>query len=73
MKRRDFIKAATVAVPVISLFPADLSGITLKTTPGKIEKRSLGKTGVMLSMIGFGGIIVKDATPQDARIWLNWR
>lgn len=66
MKRRDFIKAATVAVPVISLFPADLSGITLKTTPGKIEKRSLGKTGVMLSIIGFGGIVVKDTKPEDA-------
>jgi aryl-alcohol dehydrogenase-like predicted oxidoreductase len=66
MKRRDFIKAAAIAAPVISLFPADLSAITRRSSSGKIEKRSLGRTGVMLSMIGFGGIVVKDARPEDA-------
>jgi len=66
MKRRDFIKATTIVAPMISLFPADLSAITKKTSPGKIEKRSLGKTGEMLSIIGFGGIIVKDAKSADA-------
>ncbi len=66
MKRRDFIKAATIAAPVISLFPADLSAIIRKTFPGNVEKRSLGRTGMMLSMIGFGGIVVKDAKPEDA-------
>ncbi len=66
MKRRDFIKAASVTVPMISLFPADLSAIIRKISPGRIEKRSLGRTGEMLSMIGFGGILVKDATPDDA-------
>jgi len=66
MKRRDFIKATALAAPAISLFPADLKAITRKTIPGKIEKRSLGKTGEMLSMIGFGGILVKDATPEAA-------
>ena len=33
---------------------------------GKIEKRMLGKTGEMLSVIGFGGIVVKDATTSEA-------
>jgi len=33
---------------------------------GKIEKRSLGKTGEKLSVIGFGGIVVKDATNTQA-------
>ena len=66
MKRRDFIKAAAIAAPAISLFPADLSGIERKAVPGKIEKRSLGRTGEMLSMIGFGGIIVMNATPDEA-------
>jgi aryl-alcohol dehydrogenase-like predicted oxidoreductase len=66
MKRRDFIKATTLAAPVISLFPADLSAVTRKKLPGKIEKRSLGRTGEMLSIIGFGGIVVKDAIPQEA-------
>ncbi len=66
MKRRDFIRATALAAPVISIFPADLGKITRKTIPGKIEKRSLGKTGEMLSMIGFGGIVVKDAAPETA-------
>jgi aryl-alcohol dehydrogenase-like predicted oxidoreductase len=66
MKRRDFVKVATIATPVISLFKADLSAITRKTVSGKIEKRSLGRTGAMLSMIGFGGIVVMNAKPEDA-------
>lgn len=66
MRRREFIKTTSLAVPVMSLFPADLSTVTRKKMPGKIEKRSLGRTGEMLSVIGFGGIIVKDATPQEA-------
>jgi len=66
MKRRNFIKTTTLAAPIMSLFPADLSTITRKTKPGKIEKRSLGRTGEMLSMIGFGGIVVRDATPAEA-------
>lgn len=66
MKRRKFIATAALAVPTLSMFPADLSGIEIKNVPGKIEKRSLGKTGEMLSMIGFGGIVVRDATPADA-------
>jgi predicted aldo/keto reductase-like oxidoreductase len=66
MKRRDFIKAAAVVAPAVRLFPADLSWISRVSVPGKIEKRSLGKTGVMLSVIGFGGIVVMDATDEDA-------
>ena len=66
MKRRDFIRTTAVIAPVMSLFPADLSAISRISAPGKIEKRSLGKTGAMLSVIGFGGIVVKDATPQQA-------
>lgn len=66
MRRREFIKTTSLAVPVMSLFPADLSTVTRKKMPGKIEKRSLGRTSEMLSVIGFGGIIVKDATPQEA-------
>jgi len=66
MKRRDFIRTTAIVAPAISLFPADLSGISCKAVPGKIEKRSLGRTGEMLSMIGFGGIIVRDTTPDEA-------
>lgn len=66
MKRRDFIRTTAIIAPAISLFPADLSGISRNAVPGKIEKRSLGRTGEMLSMIGFGGIIVRDVSPAEA-------
>jgi len=66
MKRRDFIKTTSIVAPLLSVFPADLSGITRILVPGKIEKRSLGRTGEMLSVIGFGGIVVMNATPEDA-------
>ncbi|MFZ2287993.1 MAG: aldo/keto reductase [Bacteroidales bacterium] len=66
MKRRKFIVAAASAVPAITLFPSDLSGMERKTAPGKLEKRSLGRTGEMLSVIGFGGIVVMNATPAQA-------
>jgi len=66
MKRRDFIKKTVAIAPVMSFFSADLSLIKRNYTMGKLEKRSLGNTGEMLSMIGFGGILVMNATPDDA-------
>lgn len=66
MKRRIFIKTAAAALPAIGFFPADLSAIERETLSGKIEKRSLGRTGEKLSMIGFGGIVVMNATPEEA-------
>jgi aryl-alcohol dehydrogenase-like predicted oxidoreductase len=66
MKRRDFIRTATMVAPVMGIFPPDLSSLVRLEQPGKLEKRSLGKTGEMLSMIGFGGIVVKDASPEES-------
>ncbi len=67
MKRRSFIKAAALAAPALSLFPADLSPIVREINlQGKMEKRSLGHTGEMLSVIGFGGIIVRDVSSAEA-------
>jgi predicted aldo/keto reductase-like oxidoreductase len=66
MKRRDFIKATAIVAPAVGLFSNDLSWISRVSVPGKIEKRSLGKTGEMLSVIGFGGIVVMNATAEDA-------
>ncbi|HOK74582.1 MAG TPA: aldo/keto reductase [Bacteroidales bacterium] len=71
MKRRDFIKASALAVPALSIFPADLSSIVREQRPGKMEKRSLGRTGVMLSVIGFGGIIVRDVAPEEASAYVK--
>lgn len=66
MKRRDFIRTTALAAPAISIFPADLSGMARKKTSGKIEKRALGRTGEMLSIIGFGGIVVMNATAEES-------
>ena len=66
MKRRDFIRTSAILAPAVSFFPADLSGISRVSAPGRMEKRSLGRTGEMLSVIGFGGIIVMDATSDHA-------
>jgi aryl-alcohol dehydrogenase-like predicted oxidoreductase len=66
MKRRDFLKTSAAIAPMMSMFPSDLSSLVRESLPGKIEKRSLGRTGEMLSMIGFGGIIVMDATAAEA-------
>lgn len=66
MKRRDFIKTTSLAVPAMGLFPADLSAVSRSKKPGLIEKRSLGRTGEMLSVIGFGGIVVRDSSPERA-------
>jgi aryl-alcohol dehydrogenase-like predicted oxidoreductase len=66
MKRRDFISKTALTLPMLSMFPADLSSIGINRSSGKIEKRSLGNTGVMLSAIGFGGIVVRDATTEQA-------
>lgn len=66
MKRRDFVKTTALSVPIISLFPADLSAIGRKFSDSKIEKRVLGRTGIKLSAIGFGGIVVRDASPEES-------
>jgi aryl-alcohol dehydrogenase-like predicted oxidoreductase len=66
MKRRRFIATSAMSVPLLSMFPANLSSIVRETGKGGLEKRSLGKTGEKLSMIGFGGIVVDKATTEQA-------
>jgi aryl-alcohol dehydrogenase-like predicted oxidoreductase len=66
MKRRKFIGVSAVTLPLIRMFPAELSSIVRFSKRGKIEKRSLGKTGEKLSAIGFGGIVVNQATTDQA-------
>jgi len=51
---------------MLKCFGADLSAIQRATIPGKLERRSLGKTGEKLSIIGFGGIVVMNATTEQA-------
>lgn len=71
MKRRDFIRTTAITAPMLSLFPSDLSAMMRTPDSGKLEKRSLGRTGKMLSVIGFGGIVVKDTTSEEASAYVK--
>jgi len=66
MKRRKFIKLSAVSAPLIGCFPADLSGIAREFRNNGMEKRSYGKTGVKLSILGFGGVVVMNSTAEQA-------
>ena len=66
MKRRDFVVGAAGAGAALSVFPAGLQGLEREKGPGGLERRALGKTGEKLSIVGFGGIVVKDATTGQA-------
>ena len=66
MDRREFVVQAAGAGALLSVFPAGLSGLEREKGPGGLERRALGKTGEKLSVIGFGGIVVKDATTEEA-------
>jgi len=66
MDRREFVVRATGAGAALSIFPAGLSGLERGMGPGGLERRALGKTGEKLSVIGFGGIVVMNATTDQA-------
>ena len=66
MRRRDFVVGAAGAGTALSLFPAGLQGLEREKGPGGLERRALGKTGEKLSVIGFGGIVVMNATTEQA-------
>jgi aryl-alcohol dehydrogenase-like predicted oxidoreductase len=64
MRRRDFVAGA--AGVGAALFPAGLRGLEREKGPGGLERRALGKTGEKLSIVGFGGIVVMNATTEQA-------
>ncbi len=65
MERRDFI-VRTSAASLLACFPASLAGLERTFDAGTLERRALGRTGERLSIIGFGGIVVMNATTQEA-------
>jgi predicted aldo/keto reductase-like oxidoreductase len=71
MKRRDFLKGTTAAATMLGCFPATLSGVEREKSKEGIERRSLGRTGVKLSIIGFGSFMLRDASPEQARDWVR--
>jgi len=67
MNRREFvIGAAGAGAAVAASFPAGLGGIERVAHASGLERRALGRTGEKLSIIGFGGIVVMDATTAQA-------
>jgi predicted aldo/keto reductase-like oxidoreductase len=66
MKRRNFLKGVPTMTAMLSAFPAGLSAIEREKLPNELERRSLGRTGEKLSILGFGGIVVMNATTQEA-------
>ncbi len=65
MNRRGFVAGAAGAAG-LAAFPAGLAGLERESGPGGLERRALGRTGEKLSIVGFGGIVVMDATPEQA-------
>jgi predicted aldo/keto reductase-like oxidoreductase len=66
MKRRAFLQDAAVAAAMLTCFPAGLAGVERQKPRGKIERRALGRTGRKLSIIGFGGLVLKNSSPAEA-------
>ena len=76
MKRREFIKKSTITAGSVtvsrmlhdtSIIAADeLQRRSYSKNSTKLLQREYGKTGVKLSIIGFGGMVVKDAEQQHA-------
>lgn len=63
MKRREFLTQAAVTAATA----AASSRLKAKTSANPIPKRALGRTGEHLSIIAFGGIVVMNETPGDAK------
>jgi aryl-alcohol dehydrogenase-like predicted oxidoreductase len=68
MNRREFIKtaAATTAIVQMSGVNSAIGENASSSNPAKIPTREFGKTGVQLSIIGFGGIVVTNAEQTQA-------
>jgi predicted aldo/keto reductase-like oxidoreductase len=54
------------AASMLACFPASLAGLERTSDTGTLERRSLGRTGERLSILGFGGIVVMNAATQEA-------
>lgn len=71
LNRRDFLRATGVAASAAALaacVPVPAAPPPAAPEPAfKIPRRTLGKTGRRLSVVGFGGIVVMNEMPDDAK------
>jgi aryl-alcohol dehydrogenase-like predicted oxidoreductase len=66
MNRRDFLRKGTTAAGIVAsqeIFPA---AAKQESGLAPLAKRTLGKTGVRLSIIGLGGVLVMNVEPAFA-------
>lgn len=61
MKRRDFLQKTSLAGLTAAV------GSTVVNAQTAMPMRPYGDTGIMLSCIGFGGIVVRDVEPEHAQ------
>jgi len=67
MKRRKFIQKSVIGGTVLSAYPFFCSCTTRRDNSNdELPKRKLGQTGEMLSIIGFGGIMLNEVEKTDA-------
>ncbi len=64
MERRAFIQNAALTAAAVA--SASKMRASAKTPAGPIVRRTLGRTGEQLSMIGFGGIVVMNESNGEA-------
>ena len=58
MKRRNFIRIGTIGG--LSLQIPTVFGLNINRKVSELPKRLLGKTGEMISIVGFGGIALRN-------------
>lgn len=61
MQRREFLKSSAITAAAVASSSQLRASAATPSNP--IAKRTLGKTGEKLSIIGFGGIVVMNDTP----------
>jgi len=64
MKRREFLKQAAITAAAVA--STSQMNASAATPANPIARRTLGKTGEQLSIIGFGGIVVMDEETRAA-------
>jgi aryl-alcohol dehydrogenase-like predicted oxidoreductase len=64
MRRREFIKQAAITAAAVA--STSTLNAAAKAPSNPIARRTLGKTGEQLSIIGFGGIVVTNETTGEA-------
>jgi aryl-alcohol dehydrogenase-like predicted oxidoreductase len=66
MKRREFLHGAAAITAALAIKHANAGPTSPGANPAKLPRRTYGKAGVELSIIGFGGIVVAGAEQDHA-------